>query len=225
MIHKRVLVIFTAVLLVLSMVNFASAITGKIGNARAVLYPEVGLFGVTIDRTIQVINDNDVPISIKMEAAANSSFIQIVDKEFTLEPREERNAEVKIKLKKAGDYEGRVNIFFAPEDGKGAGVALSSTFIIHATSTSEDTGSADDSESVDEDGNPVTGNVVLDTFKDKKNLPIIIASVSTVILAGVFIILVIFSKRKKKKLQKSKDFRLSKSHNFEINMKRVKDRS
>lgn len=208
--HKGVLVMFVGFLLVLSMVNFASAITGKIGNARAVLYPEVGLFGITIERTILVINDNDVPINIKLEADANSSFIKIVDKEFTLEPGEERDAAIEIKLKKAGNYEGRVNIFFTPLDGKGAGVVLSSTLIIHATSTNEDTGNADDpsdSENVDENGNPVTGNVILDNLKDKKNLPIIIASISTLVLGVLLISLLVFNKKRK------------------VNKKRVNDRS
>ncbi len=209
MVSKRVLVIFIAFLLVLLLVNFASAITGKIGNARAVLYPEVGFWGVTIDRSVLVINENDVPVNVKLEADVNSSFIEIIDKEFTLEPGEEKDAEFKIKIKKEGDYEGRVNIFFSTIDGKGAGVVLSSTIIIHAKGTNEDTGNVDDSNSDTSntdsgDNNPVSGNIILDNFKDRKNLPIIIASVSTLVLAALLIILLVLNKKRKEKDVKNK---------------------
>ena len=200
MISKRVSVFIFATALILSMTLLASAITGKIGNARVVLYPIVESGGTSIDRTILVINDNDVEVNVSLQAAEGSSLIEIIDKNFVLQPGEQREARFKINLKKAGDYEQRINVLFAPFSGKGAGVALSSTIIIHAT------GESDNSDIVDnaDNGESVTGDAVSlgDFVSDEKNKWLIIASVSTLILLSLLIVLLFLSRKNKAKAGK-----------------------
>ena len=194
MISKRVSLFIFAISLILSMTMLTSAITGKIGNARAVLYPEVESGGTSIDRTILVINDNDVEVNVSLQAAEGSSLIEIIDKNFVLQPGEQREARFKINLKKAGDYEQRINVLFAPFTGKGAGIALSSTIIIHAKGVSDDSDVVDNSDN----GDSVTGNIVGlgDFVSNKDNRGMIIASVSTLVLLALLIVLLILSKKK-----------------------------
>jgi len=200
MISKRVSVFIFATALILSMTLLASAITGKIGNARVVLYPIVESGGTSIDRTILVINDNDVEVNVSLQIGENSSLIEIIDKNFVLQPGEQTEARFKINLKKAGDYEQRINVLFAPFSGKGAGVALSSTIIIHAT------GESDNSDIVDnaDNGESVTGDAVSlgDFVSDEKNKWLIIASVSTLILLSLLIVLLFLSRKNKAKAGK-----------------------
>lgn len=202
--HKRVLLGYVGILLVLLMLNFASAITGTIGNARAVLYPEVGFWGTTIDRTISIENVNDEPINVTLDAG-NSTIINIVDKSFILEPGQSKDAEFQIKLKKAGDYTEKISIFFSPIDGKGAGVALSSTLIIHAKAKGEQNDedvngsvSVGDSEPAvtDEQDTETDNTKNTNFFENNKN--VVIASISTLVLAILLVMLMALSKKSKK---------------------------
>jgi len=115
--------VFTLLILLTGSV-FVSAITGSMGNARMILYPEVnGWTNTVIEKTILVRNVNDVPINIKLETdEEGSKFIELVDEEFILEPDEERKAQFVVKVKKEDTYEGRINVFFSPAEEEGPGV-------------------------------------------------------------------------------------------------------
>lgn len=179
----------------------ASAITGILGNSRAVLYPKVGFWGTTIDRTLEIRNENNVSINVKLEADNNSAkFIDIVDKSFTLDSGQTKNAAFKINIKSAGDYDLKVNVFYSPADGKGAGVVLTAEMIVHASKDGGSSGSDSSSSDVsgsDNQSSHLPAAINLGFLKDKSNTGIIFASVSTIILAVLLVLLISLNRRKK----------------------------
>jgi hypothetical protein len=133
---KKGIVLIFVLLIALSNCVFLSAITGSMGNARMVLYPEVnGWTNTVIDKTILVKNVNDMPINITLVADDDAKdFLEVIDKTFILEAGEEKKAQFQVKVKKEGTYEGRINVFFKDADpgSKEAGVVLSLTITIIA---------------------------------------------------------------------------------------------
>lgn len=176
------------VFLVLILTSNVLALTGSIGNGRAVIYPNLNESS-SIDRTILVQNKNDVPVNIKIEADENSSeMLNIIDSAFVLQAGEEKDARFTVNIKEEGDYELRLNVFFVPIDGKGAGVALPATIVVHATGVAVDKGVI---------GNAVNSVVKLFGKSTKGNGPVIIVTVSTLVLVIIFIVLVILLRKKK----------------------------
>jgi len=153
-----------ALIVLLVNITFVSAITGSMGNARMILYPEVnGWTTTTIEKSILTKNVNDIPIDIKLEVAEDSTeFLELVDENFILEPGTEKKAEFLVKVRKEGTYNGKINVFFSSvaddnESNKEPGVALSSTIIVIAKKDQDyneiDEEDVDNSETdVDEDG-------------------------------------------------------------------------
>lgn len=183
-------------LIVVILSSSVLALTGSIGNPKAILNIEVGFFGTTIERTVLVKNVNDVAVNIKLEASEEFKDItKIIDNEFTLQPGEDKKARFNINIKKPGDYEGKIVVFFKGEEEK-TGVALASTIIIHAVKK----GSLDEEESEDEEivnennTSDITGNVV---SENKTNAPVIAVLISTLILAAILIFLIFKVKTKK----------------------------
>jgi hypothetical protein len=131
---KRSLVLAFAILLLITSSVLVSAITGSMGNARVVLYPEVnGFTNTVIERTILVKNVNDIPLNITLNADENATkFTEIIDKTFILQPGEEKDARFNVKVRKVGNYQGSINVFFRPANGTEGGVVLSSTIIVIA---------------------------------------------------------------------------------------------
>jgi hypothetical protein len=202
-------------LMILSQFALVSAITGSMGNARMVLYPEVnGLTNTIIEKSILVKNVNDVAIDIKLEVDENSTeFLELVDEEFTLQPGEEKRAEFKVKVKKPGKYEGKINVFFSESgDEKSGGVVLSSNIIVIAKNPN-DTG--EEEEEVNEEVNenseiPITGKATSENNKERNPVGIFL-TITTVILIIVLIILFILSEKKRKK-EESKSKKSKKPH-------------
>lgn len=131
--EKRSLSLFTVVLLALLInLTFVSAITGSIGNSRMILRPEVDGWSYTsIEKYILVKNVNDVPIDIELKLDETAQeFIELVDEKFSLEPGQDYKAKFLVQVKKVGDYSGKIQVFFTPQDGEGAGVVLSSAIIV-----------------------------------------------------------------------------------------------
>ncbi len=190
-------------LLILNSV-LVSAIEGRIGNGRMVLYPEVNGWTTTkIEKSILVKNVNNVSVNISLKIDENSSkFIEIIDKEFILESNTEKKAQFIIKVKKEGRYEGKINIFFTPIEGKEAGVVLPSAIIVIAKKDQGYTETKDESDNENSDSNaPLTGAVT----GNLKISPVIIFSfVSTFILLVVLIFLIYSLNSKKKKLKENK---------------------
>ncbi|MFA4953635.1 MAG: hypothetical protein WC584_05405 [Candidatus Pacearchaeota archaeon] len=192
-----------------------SAITGSIGNARMILYPEVnGWTTTTIEKTILVKNTNNVSVNISLKMDENSSkFIEIIDKEFVLEPNTEKKAQFIIKVKKEGKYEGKINVFFSPVEGKEAGVVLPSTIIVVASKESKYNEKENNSDETNNANAPITENA---TGSSKISPVIIISFVSTLILLGVLVFLIYFLKSKKKKIEKKRNDKTKKSENEKI---------
>src|SRR3989344_7836489 len=113
-----------------------------------ILYPKIGIFGTTIEKSILVKNVNNVSVNITMEASEEiKDIIEVIDKQFTLAPGENKDAQFLIKLRKAGDYAGKITVQFTAAEGEKANVGLISNIIIHA----EKQGFWDDSEESDDD--------------------------------------------------------------------------
>jgi len=113
------------VILIMSL-PFANAISGSIGNAKMILRDDVG---VEIERSILVINDNDVAVDIILEVSDELKDIVVLDEEgFRLGANERKDAGFKIKAVEEGLYDGRIVVKFKPEEGNG--IALASNVIL-----------------------------------------------------------------------------------------------
>ena len=124
---KKIIGVLLLVLFV--SIGFVSAITGSIGNARMVLKATEG---ETIEKSIRVINVNNISVDIEMFPTGElKDNIDVKDKTFTLGPGEEKKAYFDINVAKAGTTETTMNIKFTPSDG-GNGVVLVSTIIVTA---------------------------------------------------------------------------------------------
>jgi len=193
--------LFALLIVLVVSCSFVSAITGSIGNARMVLYPEVsGLFGITIEKSILVKNVNDVPINITLEADSNlSKIVNIIDDKFVLQPGEEKKAEFTIKLKKAGNYEGQIFVSFSPEDGKGTGVGLASTIIIRASGS----GSQDNNNETESTNSTNVGIIgitssAISSISSIKPIYIVLL-ISTLVLLALFLFMLFIIKKKKRR--------------------------
>jgi len=196
--------LFIGLILIISFINSVAAITGSIGNARMILRVDQG---DEIRKYILVKNVNDVPVNIDIFASGDlADDISFEENKFSLEPGEDKKAYFKIKVKKAGTTETKINVQFAPTD-EGNGVGLSSTVIVIAEKSnwfdnlfgddnededSKDESSEDEKEvSVSVSG--VTGNVVSEEGS-KMNKSLLVGAFSmTLILCIIFIVLLIVS--------------------------------
>lgn len=192
-----------------------TALTGNIGNARMILYPELGFFGTTIDKYILVKNVNNVSVNVSLEATEGLKDItKIIDDKFVLAAGEEKKAYFQLKIKEEGDYEGKINVFFKSAEENTAGVALSSTIIIHATrdGTGQEyndleegdvTDEEDNSEQTDnENSNTITGNSISNSKSNVSSL-FIILGISTLVLLIVFFMFIFIASKKKKRRDRS----------------------
>ncbi|MEM3113233.1 MAG: hypothetical protein QXI33_02300 [Candidatus Pacearchaeota archaeon] len=121
------LLVFFIIFIILSIPGIF-AITGKIGNGKMVLYPKVG---ETLEKSIKVINDNDVPLNITLFTGGNNSEkIQIYDKNFILEAGETKDAKFSIKATSPGKFENKIFVQFSPLNENETGVGLTSQIIL-----------------------------------------------------------------------------------------------
>ncbi|MFT4302927.1 MAG: hypothetical protein ACMXYG_00015 [Candidatus Woesearchaeota archaeon] len=113
----RKIILFTIMICLFT--SMAFALTGTLGNARAVIYPEVpeGM-EVTIERSILVTNRNDIDVRIQLLPDERMSMIsEIIDNEFILMPGESKNARYKVTLRSGGDYgDLLMGVSFNPAD-------------------------------------------------------------------------------------------------------------
>lgn len=125
--------IIISLFLVLLMLPIANAITGSIGNAKAIIKTEVIPGETTVlERTLLVKNVNDIPLNITLEPDdVLKDITEIFDEKFVLQPGEEKKARFNLNIERPGTYDGRISVFFTPGD-KEAGVVLASNLIINA---------------------------------------------------------------------------------------------
>ncbi len=208
---KKSLVFAFAILFLIVNGILVSAITGSMGNARMILYPEVnGWTNTVIEKTISVKNVNDVPINITLIRDENATkFIELVDETFILEPGEERKAQFEIRVKKEGRYEGRINVFFRSTEGNEGGVVLSSTIIVIAKKQSDYEEPEEEETNEDNDVNETTTGDVVGGENNQK-IPNWIKGwgiSTTILIIALFILLYIWGKKRnqsKKRKNKSK---------------------
>ncbi len=124
--------LFSLAIFLVFLVPLANAITGSIGNAKAIVTVDLSESNV-LERTVLVKNVNDFAINVNLEAAGDLETItKIIDNEFELGPNEEKKAAYKVTIPEEGIYNGNIVVFFNPPEGKGAGVVLQSNLIINA---------------------------------------------------------------------------------------------
>jgi ABC-type Na+ efflux pump permease subunit len=198
-----------AVLFLISGIVFVSAITGSIGNAKMVLYPEVnGWTNTVIEKTILVNNVNNVPVNITLKTDENASkFIELIDESFILEPGESTKAQIEIKVKKEGRYEGRVNVYFKPVEGKDSGVVLSSTIVVIAKKQSDyEEETPAENENNAENNTEGTGEVISgnENAVSDKNKILRSWGVSTFILLIILLVMLLVWSKKRKRNNKRK---------------------
>lgn len=200
---KKGITIGFVFLLVLANSIMLSAVTGSMGNARMILYPEVnGWTNTIIEKSILVKNVNDMPINITLELDENSSnFIELIDKSFILESGEEKKAQFEVKVKKEGKYEGRINVFFRPIEGKESGVVLSSTIVVIAT---KDNGYEDDEEELEEEitEDEEKPNNSESINKSSKTMTYLTISTFILVLALIILFYIAGKKRTRNKVKK-----------------------
>ena len=178
-----------------------------------VLYPEVsGGKITTIEKTILVKNVNDISINIKLEADQNSSkFLKIVDDNFSLSPGEERKANFRVEVNKEGRYEGKINVFFTPAEGKDPGVVLSSTVIVIVGGKGSNTAENSDEVDSNDETDSITENAVNNNGNKAISPILLIMGVSSVILIVVLIFLARLIKKPAVKLEKEKSEEMDKT--------------
>jgi len=193
--NKKIVFLSLSLLILVMLVGNVLAITAKIGNARMILRPEVG---DEIEKSIQVINDNDVIVDINLFASGDlEDDIEIIDTEFRLEPGEEKKAFFKIEIKEPGKTETQINVQFTPVDGKN-GAGLSSTVIIIASGEGE---LDEDDEEEDEDSTTgTTGKSISDLKLGKTGIALIITSIVFVIF---LVLLIIYSNQAKQRAEQA----------------------
>jgi hypothetical protein len=112
-ISKLVVALF---LLVLS-VQFICGLSATVGEAKVVLKPEVPIGGLTIDRSLTVVNQNEFDVNVKIiEGDDPENIIEVVDTEVFVKANEEAPARYKIHLLYGGDYSRKLIASFKPAD-------------------------------------------------------------------------------------------------------------
>jgi len=200
MVRKKVIgVVLSALIISVILCVYVSAITGSIGNGRAVLHAEVG---DKLERFVVVKNVNDIPLEIELSASGDlANYTKIKDNNFTLPPGQEKNAYFTIDVKKNGTTETRINVKFTPEEGSGVG--LSATLIIIAKNKGEAT-SDDEDIPVDEEGGGDDTSIDSGTEENNISKIVLIGTASTAVVLVIFIVLLVMLFKKSGKKRKRK---------------------
>ena len=158
--------------------------------------------GDSIDRYVRVINDNPETVKITLSTSGDlADEIKLKDESFELKSGEEKNAYFSYKARKAGNYNSRINVQFSPlEEGKN-GVGLASTVIINVLGEGEIP--KDENQNNESDSNVSvsvnlgsTSNSNEDGFTMPSIKPEYFLGISTLILVGIFGLLVYFYYKK-----------------------------
>ena len=232
---KTVIVIFIFFIMGVSLISYASAITGSIGNARMIISKDSEgdkiSVGDEIKKYVLVRNPNDVSVNIDIFASGDlEDYIDVEDDKFTLVAGEEKKAYFVVKVGIGGTTESRINVQFDPEEGSGVG--LSSTVIVVAQEPEgflgQLFGGDDDEDSDDEDADRgfslSTGNAIGGNGDDEEDNGmdgrIILVIVSTSIIVVIFIVvLVLYYLKMKKEDNPEKDAKTKKDGEKEAKKK------
>ena len=181
-----ILTCFVLLVVILAAVNI-SAIVAKIGNGKMILSVEKG---DVIERSIRVINDNNISVNITLFSAGDlKDDTKIIDESFILSPGEEKNARFSINITKDnGTYTTKINVQFTPIGENNTleknGAGLSSTII-----TKVGDGGNNDEIIEDRDNQ--------NDFKLESWMMVLM--LTTLLLVVVLLLLLYYSRKKRKK--------------------------
>ena len=183
-------------------VGAASAITGAMGNAKMVLYPEVNGFTYTeIEKSLLIKNVNDEPINITLQVDDETGeFIELIDESFILEPKTERKAQFTVKVKEEGTYKGKINVLFSSLGEQKTGVGLSSEVIVVAKKDQGSRVGGEDAGGASGTGEEDTG--VIGDISGKNKISLTgsgLLIVSILVLSIILVALIIVMSKKGKK--------------------------
>jgi len=196
--NKKILVV-AGLLISLILISNALAITASIGNARMILRAQTGDI---LEKSILVKNVNNVSVNIVLTASGDLEDNTIIkDKNFTLQPNEDKNAFFTIKVTKAGTTETRINVQFTPIGEKnGAGLSSVITVIANGTDSDEnnDDVSAEDNASENNNSSNSIKNVISEIKITKTGVALLITGITFIIFIVVLVIYYVkFNKKKK----------------------------
>jgi len=199
---KKILVLVIMVLVLVSSIQYAAALEARIRGARMVLQT---LPGERIERSILVMNPNDIPVVIELSATGDlADKVKLRDDSFELEPGEEKKAYFTIRADRPGVTETSINIKYVPEEGNGVG--FSSTVILVTKGEVFDSG-GDEEEEIEEDVenedggfsfNP-SGRNLPGSTSDRKLSPIAYLLGSSVLLGLALIGIMVYANKVKSK--------------------------
>ena len=198
---KRLDIMVLILFLPLFSMGDASAITGTMGNARMVLYPEVnGWTNTEIEKSLLIKNVNNESINITLQIDAETGeFIELIDKSFILEPETERKAQFTVKVKEEGTYKGKINVLFSSLGEQKTGVGLSSEVIVVAK---KDQGSRTGDGDAGGAGTGEEDTGVIGDISGKNKISLTgsgLLIVSVLVLSIILVALMIFISKKGKK--------------------------
>jgi len=200
---KRLIVsVFLASLILLSVASQVSAITGRLGNSRMVLRPQLG---EEIRRNLLIENVNDVPLTIELAASGDlAENVKFEENSFTLQPGEEKKAYFTIKTNEPGTTETKINVMFKPPQGSGVGLSANIVVIAGGETSDENLDSVDDEEPENPDNSGFTFNPSPETNPPEtgssfKFTPMTILTISSAALIVIFLVLIIYSGKLSKK--------------------------
>ena len=109
------LILFCTILFIMPAAN---ALVGAIGNARAVVQvnasPEAP---AVLDRTIAIENRNDVAVNVTITIDEKyNQFVDLVDKQLTLQPGESKKARYTVSIDRGGSFEIKFYLAFRALD-------------------------------------------------------------------------------------------------------------
>ena len=197
---------------VISLILFSvivSATTASIGNAKMILSLSPR---ETVERSILVRNVNDVPVTITLTPEGDlKDDIELEETEFVLSPREEKKAYFTIRAQNTGTTNSQINVLFTPEDGNVVGLVSKIIVIVDGSdsdsgneNTTENDNSKDNNEIITNSSDDGAGfsfninnnkNKVPGTNSPLKMSPILMLSLSTIILAIILIVLFIYASK------------------------------
>lgn len=195
-------------LVVLFSISAASAITASIGNSRMILYPEPGQ---SIDKYILVKNVNNVSVQIDLTVSGDlADGIKIKDNNFTLQPGDEKKAYFTVTPKVEGTTQTHILVRYTPPQGSGVG--LTSTVIVVASKGNGTIAQNPNFVAIDDNSTENSTNSSsfslsqhpqssLSSQSGFSMSPLMFLTISTIILVIVFIVLVSFAFRRKKRVR------------------------
>ncbi len=217
---KKIGICLVLIALIIVLVGSVFAITGSLGNARMVLRAKTG---ETIEKNILIKNVNNETVNIAMIPGGDlKDDITIKEANFTLQPGEQKQAPISIKVRKVGTTESKIIILFTPLSGKN-GIGLSSTIIVVAengTGFPDEPATDNNTNITNNTDNKVNGTTYTNTIaKLTSKLPtlnfngmnfIVIGLLSTTVVVIILLIVLYVYARRKMKKNGRKNGRLSK---------------